>query len=52
MSSTETEAAQSRYRFLDPETLLRLGKINIVARSVVEVWIAGMKSSLTIIGPP
>jgi uncharacterized protein (DUF58 family) len=36
MSPTETEAAQSRYRFLDPETLLRLGKINVVARSVVE----------------
>jgi len=45
MSPTETEAAQSRYRFLDPETLLRLGKINVVARSVVEGFITGLHKS-------
>ena len=38
-------ASKSRYRYLDPETLLKLGNLNVVARSVVEGFISGLHRS-------
>jgi uncharacterized protein (DUF58 family) len=45
MTRVTTAGPQARYRYLDPETLLRLGNINIVARSVVEGFITGLHRS-------
>ena len=38
-------AGASRYRYLDPETLMRLGNLNLVARSAVEGFISGLHRS-------
>ena len=38
-------AGPSRYRYLDPETLMRLGNLNLVARSAVEGFISGLHRS-------
>jgi len=35
-------ALKSRCRYLDPETLLRLGNLNVAARSVVEGFLSGL----------
>lgn len=35
----------SRYKFLDPAALLRLGKINLVAKGVVEGFVTGLHKS-------
>jgi len=45
MTRVTTAGPQARYRYLDPETLLRLGTINVVARSVVEGFITGLHRS-------
>jgi uncharacterized protein (DUF58 family) len=34
-----------KYRYLDPDTLARLGHINVVARTVVEGFITGLHRS-------
>ena len=38
-------AGPSRYRYLDPETLMRIGNLNLVARSAVEGFISGLHRS-------
>ncbi|MBM4020047.1 MAG: DUF58 domain-containing protein [Planctomycetes bacterium] len=45
MTRISTPGPQARYRYLDPDTLLRLGNINIVARTVVEGFITGLHRS-------
>ena len=45
MTRLSTAGPRSRYRYLDPETLIRLGNLNIVARSVVEGFITGLHRS-------
>jgi len=45
MTRATTTAPQSRYRYLDPETMMRLGHLNIVARSAVEGFISGLHRS-------
>ena len=45
MTRASTTSAQSRYRYLDPETLSRLGNLNVVARSAVEGFITGLHKS-------
>ena len=45
MTRTTAAAPQARYRYLDPETLHRLGTVNVVARSVVEGFISGLHRS-------
>ena len=45
MTRLDTQTPPPKYRFLDPETLARLGHINIVARSVVEGFISGLHRS-------
>ena len=35
----------ARYRYLDPDTLVRLGNLNVVARTVVEGFISGLHRS-------
>jgi uncharacterized protein (DUF58 family) len=43
---TRTSAAPpSRHRYLDPETLARLGNLNVVARTAVEGFISGLHRS-------
>lgn len=44
MTRTHTPGA-SRHRYLDPETLMRLGNLNLVARSAVEGFISGLHRS-------
>ena len=45
MTRAGTTAAKSRYRYLEPATLLRLGSLNVVARSAVEGFISGLHRS-------
>ena len=45
MTRASPSAAKSRYRYLEPETLLRLGNLNVVARSAVEGFISGLHRS-------
>jgi uncharacterized protein (DUF58 family) len=45
MTRIDASAPQSRYKYLDPDTLLRLGNLNIVARSAVEGFISGLHRS-------
>jgi uncharacterized protein (DUF58 family) len=45
MTRVNTAAPKSRYQYLDPETLLRLGNLNVVARSAVEGFISGLHRS-------
>ena len=45
MTRATTSAPKSRYRYLDPQTLLRLGNLNVVARSAVEGFISGLHRS-------
>jgi uncharacterized protein (DUF58 family) len=40
-----TTTAPSRYRYLDPQTLLGLGNLNVVARAAVEGFISGLHRS-------
>lgn len=45
MTRAAAAGPQSRYRYLDPETMMRLGHLNIVARSAVEGFISGLHRS-------
>jgi len=45
MTRATAAGSQSRYRYLDPETMMRLGHLNIVARSAVEGFISGLHRS-------
>jgi len=45
MTRIETTAPRSRYRYLDPEALARLGNLNVVARTAVEGFISGLHRS-------
>jgi len=45
MTRLHTPTARSRYKYLDPQTLMRLGNLNLVARSVVEGFISGLHRS-------
>jgi len=45
MTRIDTQGPAARYRYLDPETLARLGNINLVARQVVEGFISGLHRS-------
>jgi uncharacterized protein (DUF58 family) len=45
MTRAAAAGSQSRYRYLDPETMMRLGHLNIVARSAVEGFISGLHRS-------
>ena len=45
MTRATTTAPKSRYQYLDPQTLLRLGNLNVVARSAVEGFISGLHRS-------
>ena len=45
MAAKDAQVAKARYRFLDPDTLASLGKINIVARTAVEGFISGLHKS-------
>ncbi len=43
--SAQKKAAAGRHRFLDPRVAARLGKINLVARGVVEGFVTGLHKS-------
>jgi len=45
MTRLSTAGPEARYRYLDPETLLRLGNLNVVARTAVEGFITGLHRS-------
>jgi uncharacterized protein (DUF58 family) len=45
MTRAGVTTAKSRYRYLEPATLLRLGNLNVVARSAVEGFISGLHRS-------
>jgi uncharacterized protein (DUF58 family) len=45
MTRLDTGVPSTRYRYLDPETLVRLGNVSIVARQVVEGFISGLHRS-------
>jgi uncharacterized protein (DUF58 family) len=45
MTRATATGPESRYRYLDPETIMRLGHLNIVARSAVEGFISGLHRS-------
>ena len=45
MTRTSAAGPPAKYRFVDPEVLMRLGNLNIVARSVVEGFISGLHRS-------
>jgi uncharacterized protein (DUF58 family) len=45
MTRLHTPGTESRYQYLNPETLMRLGNLNVVARSVVEGFISGLHRS-------
>jgi len=45
MTRIDTAAPHGRYRYLDPQTLVRLGNLNLVARTVVEGFITGLHRS-------
>ncbi|MBE3069785.1 MAG: DUF58 domain-containing protein [Planctomycetes bacterium] len=45
MTRLHTPTPRSRYKYLDPQTLMRLGNLNLVARSVVEGFVSGLHRS-------
>ncbi|HUU09235.1 MAG TPA: DUF58 domain-containing protein [Phycisphaerae bacterium] len=45
MTRAHTAGSKSHYRYLDPDTLMRLGDLNLLARSAVEGFISGLHRS-------
>ncbi|MDP6380697.1 MAG: DUF58 domain-containing protein [Phycisphaerae bacterium] len=45
MTRADAGVAHARYRYLDPEVLVRLGRTNLVARSMVEGFVTGLHKS-------
>jgi uncharacterized protein (DUF58 family) len=45
MTRSDASTPQSRYKYLDPETIGSLGRLNVVARSAVEGFISGLHRS-------
>jgi len=45
MTRVSEPGPQARYHYLDPETLMRMGRLNFVARTVVEGFISGLHRS-------
>jgi len=45
MTRLDSTSPATQYRYLDPDTLMRLGNLNVVARSAVEGFISGLHRS-------